>query len=195
VRDWNVQFDTLYDIREAGCRDGFLVLFGIALTLASAIAWIRNRTSDRAPPGPSGWPQFALGQGPPGWPKFALSFFAVWTFVAFGATWAQYWNLLRGVRTGQAQVLEGTVTEFQPAPTYKGTERFRLGDQEFSYSRVATSQGFHTLAADGGPIANGAHVRILHIDNHILRLQLGRTSVTNVSDRTAARKSLAGAQQ
>ena len=161
-------FDTVYDIREAGCRDSFLVLIGLALMATTAVAWSRSKTS-RTP---------ALALAPrPTWspsPGFGLVFFGFWTFIAFAATWGEYWHLLRGIRTGAAQSIEGIVMSFQPAATEKGTERFSLGGHEFSYSRVATNQGFHTLAADGGPIVDGAHVRILYIGNHILRVEIAR---------------------
>jgi hypothetical protein len=180
----NVQFETLYDIGEAGCRNGFLVGIGLALMISSAVGWVRNRRLPvhSRPAAPFGSGRFT-GPGP----GVGVLFFGFWTLVAFAATWLPYWSLLRGIRTGQAQTLEGTVTGFQPAPSYKGTERFRLGDREFSYSRYATNQGFHTFAADGAPIANGAHLRIVYIDNHILRLEIERPGVTQASRSAAAR--------
>jgi hypothetical protein len=30
------------------------------------------------------------------------------------------------------------------------------------------------MSADGGPIANGAHVRLLYMNDHILRLEIAR---------------------
>jgi len=163
-----MQFDLIYDIRAEGCRDGFLAVYGIALMLVCAVAWMRNRRLRGLHPPTAGWPE------PPGWPRWGFAFFGVYTLVAFTATWAQYWNLRRDISEGRAESLEGNVTAFQPAPTYKETESFRVGDQEFSYMRLETSQGFHTLAADGGPIRDGLHVRMLYVGNHILRLEVAR---------------------
>jgi hypothetical protein len=68
-------------------------------------------------------------------------------------------------------VLVGVVSALEPAPSYKGTERFRVAGRVFSYSRFQTKQGFHTLSADGGPIAPGVCVRLQYLDDHILRLE------------------------
>lgn len=157
-----MQFETVYDIANAGCRLGYLVLVGLALVIAALVPWLRRSPPEYPPPANAEWH------------KWGVPFFAVWTLLAFVTTWAQYWSLLRDIRTGRAQELEGVVTDFRAAPDYKGTERFHLGDREFSYSRFATKQGFHTLSADGGPIANGAHVRVLYMNDHILRLEIAR---------------------
>ena len=161
-----MQFDVVYDIREAGCRDGFLALYGLALMLLCGVWWARSRRVQATRPAAAGWPE------PPGWPRWGVVFFGVYTLVAFIATWAQYWNLRHDLTEGRAETLEGTVTAFQPAPTYKETESFRVGDHEFSYMRLETSQGFHTLSADGGPVHDGVHVRMVYVGNHILRLEV-----------------------
>lgn len=155
-------FETIYDIKQAGCRDWFLAPIGLLLLTLAWISWRRGTT-------------VTVGTAAPPMGFMVVLFIAV-TLLSFFMTWGQYWTLLRQLDRGEGQPLQGIVSAFQPAPGYKETERFTLGGYEFSYSRFATQQGFHTLAADGGPMVKGACIRLLHIGNHILRLELGKAS-------------------
>ena len=146
-------FQLVYDIHQAGCRVWFFAPIGLALTIGSLIAWRSGRATGSVQP------------------AFPILFFAMLTVVSFVVTWGEYWHLLRARDHGEAQVLVGVVSAFEPAPTYRGTERFRVADHEFSYSRFQTKQGFHRLSADGGPMAQGLCVRLQYIDDHILRLE------------------------
>ena len=155
-------FETLYDIRQVGCRDWFLTPAALLLLI---LAWVSWRKGTIVAGG---------GTGPPA--GLVPVVFIALTLLSFFATWGQYWTLRQRLERGEALALQGIVSDFQPAPGYKGTERFTLGGQEFSYSRFATQQGFHTLAADGGPVVKGACIRLMHIGNHILRLEVGKTT-------------------
>lgn len=171
-----MSFETVYDLREAGCRLGLLPIFGLFLTLAAALLWRRQRSP-------------ALGRESPAtqWAGYALLFFIVFTLMTFFATWAQYWTLLERMERGRAKTLEGFVREFYPASSVKAVERFRVRNRMFSYGRFQTQQGFHTLREDGGPIEQGVNVRILYFNNHILRLEVSAPCGTSdCKDRTAS---------
>jgi hypothetical protein len=155
-----VLFETVYDIRQAGCRDGFLTPVALVLLIWAVVNWRKAATG--------------MPTGSTSSPALMAALFGALTLLTFFVTWGQYWLLLGQLNKDEARQVQGVVRDFRPAPTYKGTEHFSLAGHEFSYSRFETRQGFHTLAADGGPIVNGACVRLLHVDNHILRLEVAK---------------------
>jgi hypothetical protein len=158
-----MSFETIYDLREAGCRSGALPLYGLILTVVTAFLWRRQRRAPRIE-----------GVTSTQWAGYALLFFILFTLMTFFATWAQYWALLDRIDQGEGRTVEGVVTDFVAAPDFKRSERFRIAGREFTYGRYETQQGFHTVRADGGPIAPGVKARILYFNNHILRLEIER---------------------
>jgi hypothetical protein len=71
-------------------------------------------------------------------------------------------------------LVEGTVTDFVPgAVNGHPMERFAVNGHEYQYSPY-TSSGYSTIAAQGGTIRPGMHVRIADVDGNIVRLEIGR---------------------
>ena len=144
-----MEFETLYDIQQAGCRYGFvpIVLLGV---LVIALATGRRSTH----------------------PLAMALFFAILTAIAYLATWHEYFSLLRGMQAGQAATMTGAVHDFQAAANEKAPESFAVDGQTFTYRNFATKQGFHTLRMDGNPLVDGATVRVTYVGDHILRLEV-----------------------
>ena len=71
-------------------------------------------------------------------------------------------------------LVEGTVTEFVPgAVDGHPMESFAVNGHKYMYSPY-TSSGFSTIAAQGGPIRPGLHVRIADVNGNIARLEIAR---------------------
>ena len=116
------------------------------------------------------------------------AFFALWlTFMGLGALLVpplmigRHLALEARYENGGYLSVEGEIFDFHPAavrydPAIKGSrpESFRVGDIEFSYHpRQSDCHCFNNSIWDAG-LQNGDHVRIAHIDGHILRLERRR---------------------
>jgi hypothetical protein len=74
---------------------------------------------------------------------------------------------------GRASVVEGLVSEFDPMPvTGHASESFCIERQCFHYSDFVSSIGFNNAASHGGPIKPGMRVRVSHLGNTILKLEV-----------------------
>jgi hypothetical protein len=98
---------------------------------------------------------------------------------AFIQTYGAYRTLLNDVRAGRAEIVEGSVTQFQPARPGKGKateESFVVADKTFVYSDQ--DLGFHQTHPYDGPIQDGLNVRISYVPvrgyNIITRLEIRR---------------------
>ena len=100
-----------------------------------------------------------------------------WT-IFVGMLFFQSARVVKDFRSGNAQILEGDVTDFSPMPTTgHGTESFTLNGVRFAYSNLE----FHGPCFDrtilvGGPIKNGLHVRVTRVGNCIVKLEVADTS-------------------
>lgn len=155
----NVAYKTIYDIQEAGCRYGFISMLLGLLVIYSAVEWYRGkRWAEKMQAGYS--------------PKTFCLFFGVLTVLAFVATWGDYFSLTNAVKNGQATTIDGVVSDFHPAENIKSTEYFAVGERVFAYSKYAVKQGFNMLKLEGSPLADGLHVRVSYIDDHIVKLEI-----------------------
>lgn len=100
-----------------------------------------------------------------------------WT-IFMGVLFFQSAKVLKDFRFGQAQTMEGEVTDFSPMPpTGHATESFTLNGVRFAYSNLE----FHGPCFDrtvtvGGPIKNGLHVRVTRVVNCIVKLEVADAS-------------------
>jgi len=82
-------------------------------------------------------------------------------------------------RSGAYQVVQGTVTNFDPMP-FEGhrPECLSVQEKRFCYSDYEIAPGFHKSASHGGPIRAGLPVRIAYITagrhNTILKLEISQ---------------------
>jgi hypothetical protein len=118
---------------------------------------------------------------------FMLGFACVWSSVAFGGMFSEYFNLRSAYRQGQFSVVEGYVTNFRPMP-YEGhqDECFSVRSETFCYSDYGITAGFNNSASHGGPIQEGLPVRVSYIGNTIVRLEVRSDSLPNATERTAS---------
>ena len=105
--------------------------------------------------------------------RVALWFSLIWTMATFAVTFPEYYLLRKKYRAHQYSVVEGIVENFKPMP-YEGheNETFTVNGMRFEYSDYAVSSGFNQTSSHGGPIKEGIQVRISHIGNVILRLEI-----------------------
>jgi len=86
-------------------------------------------------------------------------------------------ELAAAYRAGKCQIVEGTVTHFHPMPsTGHGVESFVVSGKHFQYSDYALRAGFNHTSQHGGPIREGAHVRIHYLGDDIAKLEVEDTS-------------------
>jgi hypothetical protein len=156
--------ETVYDLRLDGCRYGFVPFFFSVLAVSSAIAWYRGTHWVRPD-----------GRAQAGWsPRVATVFFGTLAVLAFMKTWGDYYHLLRAIEAGRVETVEGTVSSLHAAATIKGTESFEVSGHTFSYSKYAVRQGFNTLGLEGSPVSIGRTVRIQHVGEQIVRLEVAQ---------------------
>lgn len=92
-----------------------------------------------------------------------------------------YIILKNGVSKGQYECVEGIATDFVSA-TADGHRKESFRVRTFAYSDYHISAGLNNKVFRGGPIHKSAHIRIWHIGNSILRLEVARAPVRNVVD-------------
>ncbi|MEZ8149604.1 hypothetical protein AB6E95_02305 [Vibrio splendidus] len=107
--------------------------------------------------------------------KILLIFSVLWTALSGGSLIIQLYSLLSDYGQGEYDVVEGSVENFNPMP-YGGhqQESFTVEGVKFSYSDFSISPDFNNTKSHGGPIRKGLRVRVSHIDNVILKLEVMR---------------------
>ncbi|MDP9191374.1 MAG: hypothetical protein M3P06_06710 [Acidobacteriota bacterium] len=110
------------------------------------------------------------------YPWFGPAFFAfslLWTVGGSAVLlWSNY-TVRQALRTGDVTTVEGVVRNFSPMPPGgHANETFVVDGTRFSYSGYTLGSGFHQTRSEGGPIIDGAYVRISHRDGTILRLAM-----------------------
>lgn len=104
---------------------------------------------------------------------FGFSLF--WTIAVFSALIFEYSNLTSALSDGRAKVVEGIVENFHPMPASgHDSERFCVEGVCFSYSDFGITFGFNNTSSHGGPIKSGLRVRVTHLHNSILKLEIAQ---------------------
>jgi hypothetical protein len=126
---------------------------------------ITARASDRSTDGPTGFPV----------PNIAIAVMAaavVFIAAVVYIVYAKELRLIAEERTSAAKV-EGVVLHFVPMPyTGHAMERFCVSTTCFAYSDYVITGGFNNTRSHGGPIHEGLRVRIKHVDDVIVRLEV-----------------------
>jgi len=159
------QFQTVYDLAQTGYDAWHSVSTGLILSAIGAAmvlfpSLLKTTTS--------GWRIFA-------WVYFL---FAVgWTVIVFSTTYGTYSFLLGRLQSGEYQIAEGIVENFDPIPEEGHKhESFDVAGQHFEYSDFDLSRGgFNNAASHGGPIRAGLYVRISHVKGVIVRIEVRRS--------------------
>ena len=98
-----------------------------------------------------------------------------WTVTAFTITYLDQESARESYSSGNFKIVEGPIENFDPMPAsgYK-KESFSVNGVKFEYSDFVVTPGFNNTASKGGPIHEGLPVKISHIDNVILKLEVGK---------------------
>jgi hypothetical protein len=162
---------SLYDLTEQGFGQwGFLTL-SLGLAGLGAIFFIGGKAFSHAQ-SLVGWIAYlTLRIGGVG---FAVSWLIIGVFQTYQG-YLLYRNLLEAVKSGQLMSVQGVVTEFSPygsKPSPYPKESFTVNGKTFTYSPSEIRPGFNQAQQNGGPIHDGALVRVGYIDGVIIRLEI-----------------------
>jgi hypothetical protein len=160
-----MNYQVVYDVTTQGYRDWTFV-GGFLLFLAVGMGWILWHR--RFPGVRRDWLHRSAPYLFTGITLFIMS-------VANVTIYRDYRELTRRLRTGEYQVVEGRVEEFDPMP-WEGhkNESFVVDGHRYSYSDYDASPGFNSTSSHGGPIREGLRVRIADVDGVIARLEIAR---------------------
>ena len=98
----------------------------------------------------------------------------IWTLTAGLSIGGGQSSLGADYAAGRFEVAEGIVEDFVPMLHGGRRESFTVDGRRFEYSDHFVTPGFDNSAAKGGPIRPGLNVRISHIGNVIVKLEVAR---------------------
>jgi len=161
-----MQYQTVFDITEAGFKSWDFSAFGIIFIVIGILAVLFQ---DKLP----------FNNKHPKFRKIFLyiwlGFAIFWTVTSFASTYYDYYHHSSEYLNGNYQVAEGYVTNFIPMP-YGGhsQESFCVDNYPcFDYSDYGITAGFNNAKSHGGPISEGLPVRVSYIGNTIVKLEVG----------------------
>ena len=163
-----MEYQVAYDIQQAAYPGWWIFGAGLVFIAAgTAILFLRDNPTYKSIFNTTGIQRTLM-------PVFAICFGLLW--VALGTlNYSHFANLRNAARNGEAEVVEGEVKEFVPMP-YQGhaDETFVVDGRHFSYSDYDETKGFNQTRSHGGPMREGLHVRITHVDGSIVKLEIAR---------------------
>jgi len=162
-----MEYRTVFDIATAGYKSWSFPAFGlIFIVVGTLLVFNRKRL-------PGWW-----GKSPRASNAFAfffLGFAVLWTLVAFGSTYGEYFSLTKAGSGENTRIIEGVVSNFKPMPvTGHAMERFCITDICFEYSDYVITGGFNNTSSHGGPIREGLPVRVTYVGKSILKLEVAK---------------------
>jgi hypothetical protein len=90
-------------------------------------------------------------------------------------TWRDYSAMRSALVTRTYRVVAGQVTAFVPeGPNGHPMERFTVNGSQYVYASSDITSAFHQTAGNGGPLHEGALVRIADVHGAIARLEIAR---------------------
>ena len=106
---------------------------------------------------------------------FWLAFAVLWTATTFFVTYSKQKVFREAYANGEYEVTEGIVSNFDPMPrSGHKMESFTVSGTKFEYSDFVVTPGFNNATSRGGPIHDGLPVRISHVGNVILKLEVSK---------------------
>lgn len=164
------EYITVYQISKQSFDWPFALLGGIVPLIAGIAIFLGKRRLH--------WER-------PPWlmPIFACCFGLIWLCTAGISVLHEDFQALATYQKGDYQLIEGSVTDFQPMP-YEGhqEECFTVQDKRFCYSDYIVTAGFHNTASHGGPIRAGLSVRIAYSGDTILRLDIPKDKIVTPAE-------------
>jgi hypothetical protein len=165
-----VNFEVVFDLRDAGYDTWHIALIGLFFGALGAAGVF----------GPRAFRQLIFRGASPRTQTVLVWFvFVIGCTNGFGfllGTYREYRTTVAALEAGQVDIVEGRVTEFRSTPSPAGTkESFRVGKRRFAYhDTFCVEPGFRRTQAKGSPIGEGTQVRMTHIGNRILKLEVAR---------------------
>ncbi len=158
------EFTVIFDLAKEGYREWWFPAFGlIFVAVGFAIpALTRCGIFRKQPPLLEKW-----------FSKIFLAGALLWTGTVFLSTFGDYLQDRRAFRKGEFSYVEGKVENFLPMPCGgHAMESFTVQGVPFSYSDYVVTPGFNRTTSHGGPLHQGAMVRIWYRGNDILKLEV-----------------------
>lgn len=158
-----MQYETYFDIATATDTSWTGIAFGLAFSTASlAILYLRPYLPRSVS---SRWMSVVL--------YLQLGFGIAFALTSYSSVYSPRRQLVNACEGPAATVLEGRVSDVRAIPMKgAGVERFVVGGTEFEYG--FGHQGFQFVSADGGPLTDGARVRLRHVNGSICVVELPR---------------------
>jgi hypothetical protein len=155
-----VNYVVVFDIAHAGDKGLLFVAVGMFMALVGLASVAASRSLSSPPV------QRFIGAA------FGLAFLVAGPITA----WTAIQSYVDARNYSQAQVVEGVVSYFKPEPLtgHGSPEVFCVKEQCFDYSEYTSVPGFNTTSHQGWPIKLGLAVRVTHIGNTIIKLEVAR---------------------
>ena len=166
-----MEYRTVFDILQVGYRSWPSVLFGLGFVSMGISMFVF----------PSFWAKIPF-RGPEFMRRYSphifTGFAALWTLSVFLGTYSDYSYAKSEYLQGNAEVIEGAVSNFKPGTNERGSayESFCVKDKCFTYSDYEEQAGFNTMTINGGPVREGLPVRVTFVGNTIVKLEVASSS-------------------
>jgi hypothetical protein len=162
-----MSYRVVFDVAEAGFKSWTFPAFGLIFVAVGVFMVIARKSL------PGSWANRPKASA--AFAFFFLGFALLWTLVSFMATYRDYSSLAAEESSGQVQVAEGRVSNFNPMPfSGHSMERFCVEAHCFEYSDYVITGGFNNTSSHGGPIRDGLPVRVTFVGNSIIKLEVAR---------------------
>jgi len=155
-------YDVAFDLSQAGIRHWRFCTIPLVLSIVAILGLVLTRKKRIAP-----YRRWLL--------RIAILLGLALSSSCLAVSYSEYNELVADYREGRVDFTEGEVVRFSPMP-YEGhrNETFEINGRRFEYSDYSLSPGFNTTRSHGGPIHQGIRVRIWHVGNTIIRLDVER---------------------
>jgi hypothetical protein len=162
-------FTTVYDAAQQGHPAWRMNGIGVALVGAGLLLVLAPDLMQRL------MPRGLQGRARTIFSWFFLCVALIGAFVIFRGTTHPFDAAAAMSRDGKFHVVEGQVGNFVPMPyTGHAHESFVVGGKTFSYSDYILTGCFNNATSHGGPSKPGLTVRISHVGNCIVRLEVAQ---------------------
>jgi len=160
----NVEYDLVFDVQTASMLRSWpaVVIPLVILVVSAGVLAASGRLSKASE---YRWWQLGFAIAPP----------LMLSVVTGGSIYLEHRRYVSAYREGRTEYVEGVVEHFVPMPEDgHDNESFEVAGHRFEYAESHLTAGYNTTCGNGGPIGDGRRVRIWHVANTILRLELER---------------------
>ena len=158
-----MEYEVVFEIAKSGMGELIFILPGLLFMIVGAgLIKFRDKLAEKRPRSFVNFFSF-----------FFFGFAVLWTLGAGLSIGSKQSSLREDYENGNFEVVEGSVENFDPMPrSGHKMESFTVDGVRFEYSDFVVTPGFNNATSRGGPIREGLQVRISHIGNTILKLEV-----------------------